>query len=123
MKQSAILTVASLLSILFLTFHLAGDIVYGYEKGVVSNLIAVPFLVLWLFGISVLGERRSGHIITLVFSFLAMVVPVIHMTGKGAGLASRMAHSDGHFFFVWTLIALAVTALFSVVLAARGLWR
>ncbi|MCA1614479.1 MAG: hypothetical protein LC800_10175 [Acidobacteria bacterium] len=28
----------------------------------------------------------------------------------------------GEFFFVWTLIALGVTTLFSVILSARGLW-
>ena len=38
MKDNVQLTVASLLSILFLTFHLADDIVRGYEKGGLSNL-------------------------------------------------------------------------------------
>ena len=48
------------------------------------------------------------------------------MKGKGvgiaSGIASGIANSSGGFFFVWTLIALGVTALFSVVLSARGLW-
>ncbi len=122
MKQNAILTIASLLSILLLTFHLAGDIVYGYEKGGVSNLTAVPIFVVWLYGTLVLAERRSGYVINLLLSLLALGVPIIHMSGKGVGLASRMAKSGGHFFFVWTLIALGVTALFSVILSARGLW-
>jgi hypothetical protein len=122
MKENRVLVITSLLSILLLTFHLAGDIVYGYEKGGVSNLTAVPLFVVWLYGMLVLAERRSGHIITLLFSLLGMGVPVIHMTGKGVGLASRLAKSSGHFFFVWTLIALGVTTLFSVILSARGLW-
>jgi hypothetical protein len=47
-------------------------------------------------------------------------VPVIHM--MGAGLAGgRIANSSGVFFWVWTLIALGVTAIFSVILSARGL--
>jgi len=33
MKQSVMLTIASLLSILLLTFHLSGDIVRGMENG------------------------------------------------------------------------------------------
>jgi hypothetical protein len=42
---------------------------------------------------------------------------------RGAGLVGgRIANSVGIFFFVWTLIALGVTACFSVVLSARGLW-
>src|SRR5262249_26322710 len=102
--------------------HLAGDIVYGYEPGTVSNLIAVPILVFWLYGTLVLAERRSGYIIILIGSLLSLLVPIVHMRGKGVGVASRMANSSGHFFFVWTLIALGVTALFSVILSLRGLW-
>jgi hypothetical protein len=34
----------------------------------------------------------------------------------------RDANSSGGFFFIWTLIALGVTGLFSVILSARGLW-
>jgi hypothetical protein len=44
------------------------------------------------------------------------------MKGKGVGVASGIANSSGGFFFVWTLIALGVTALFSVFLSVRGLW-
>jgi hypothetical protein len=42
------------------------------------------------------------------------------MMGKGVG--GDFAKSSGAFFFVWTLIALGMTALFSVILSARGLW-
>lgn len=123
MKDNVLLTVASLLSILFLTFHLADDIVRGYEKGGLSNLIAVPIVVLWVYGITVLTGKRSGFIINLLLSLFALVVPLIHMKGKGVGLASRVSGSSGAFFFVWTLLAISVTALFSIVLSARGLWR
>jgi hypothetical protein len=117
------LTIASLLSILLLTFHLADDIVRGFEKGGVSNLIAVPIVVVWLYATLVLAERRSGYIIILLLSLLGMVVPVIHMSGRGVGAGSRIADSSGAFFFVWTLIAIGVTTLFSFILAAHGLWR
>ncbi|HKW09545.1 MAG TPA: hypothetical protein VJO33_04145, partial [Gemmatimonadaceae bacterium] len=50
-----------------------------------------------------------------------LVVPVIHM--KGAGVGGAIAKSSGAFFFIWTLLALAITALFSVLLSARGLWE
>jgi len=43
------------------------------------------------------------------------------MTGKGVGVGGDIANASGAFFFVWTLIALGVTALFSVILSARGL--
>jgi hypothetical protein len=122
-KQNAILTVMSLLSILLLTLHLASDIIFGFEKGGLSTLTAVPIAVLWLYGTLVLTERRSGYVIVLLFSFLGMGVPVIHMTGRGVGLAGRMAGLSGHFFFVWTLIAMGVTTFFSVILATRALWN
>ena len=122
MKHSIMLTIASLLSILFMTFHLTDDIVRGMEKGGVSNLVAVPIFVVWLYGTLVLAERRSGYVIILLGSLLAMVVPVVHMMGKGVGVGSNIAKSSGAFFFVWTLLALGVTALFSVILSVRGLW-
>jgi hypothetical protein len=121
MKNNVILTITSLLSILFFTFHLTGDIVRGFEKGGVYNLTAIPIFVVWLYGTLVLAERRSGYVIILLGSLLSLAVPILHMKGKGVGLASGIANSSGGFFFVWTIIALGVTALFSVILSVRGL--
>jgi hypothetical protein len=122
MKHNVTLTIASLLSILFMTFHLTDDIIRGFEKGGLSNLTAVPILVVWLYGTLVLAERRSGYVILLLGSLLGLAVPVLHMMGKGVGAGSRIANSSGAFFFIWTIIALGVTALFSVILSLRGLW-
>ena len=123
MKNNVMLTITSLLLLLFLTFHLAGDIVYGWEPGGLANLImVVPFSVVWLCGALLLSERRSGHIIMLLGGLLAMFVPYVHMKGKGVGITSRLANTSGHFFFVWTLLAIGVLGLFSAILAARGLW-
>ena len=122
MKHNVMLTIASLLSLLLLTLHLADDIVRGFEKGGVENLIAVPISVIWLYGTLLLAERRSGYIIILLGSLLGLAVPVVHMMGKGVGVRSRIANSSGALFFVWTLIAIGVTSLFSVILSVRGLW-
>lgn len=122
MKRSAILTITSLLSILLGTFHMSDDIVRGFEKGGVSNLTIVPMCVVWLYGTLVLAGRRSGYIIILLFSLLSSAVPIIHMKGKGVGIGSSIFNSSGGFFFIWTLIALGVTGLFSVVLSVEGLW-
>lgn len=123
MKESVKLTIASLLSILFFTFHLADDIVRGIEPGTLTNLTALPIFVVWLYGTVVLGERRSGLIIILLASLLSLAVPILHMRGVGVGVGSRIGKSSGAFFFVWTLIAIGVTALFSIILSVRGLWR
>jgi hypothetical protein len=122
LNHRVLLTTTSLLSILLFTFHLADDIVRGFEKGGLSNLTAVPIAVLWLYATLVLAGRRSGYIMMLVFSLLSLGVPVIHMKGKGVGVASGIATSSEGFFFIWTLLAIGVTALFSVILSARGLW-
>ena len=121
MKPNVVLVIASLLSVLFVSLHTADDIVRGMEPGTLSDLIVVPILVLWLWGTVALPERRWGYVIVLVGSFLGMLVPVIHM--KGAGVGGAIAKSSGGFFFIWTLIALGVSSLLSVILSARGLWE
>jgi hypothetical protein len=120
MKHSVMLTIASLLSILFTSFHHADDVVRGMAPGKFSNLIPVFFLLVWLYGTLVLAERRAGYIIILVASLLASGLPVVHMRGVGVGFGTTRS---GGFFFVWTLIALGVTALFTVILSARALWN
>jgi hypothetical protein len=123
MKNSVMLTITSLLLILFLTVHLAGDIVYGYEPGGLSNLVVMVLIsVVWLYGTLVLAERRSGYIIMLLLSLFSLVVPYVHMKGRGVGVTSKIANFSGHFFFVWTLLAIGVLGLFSAILSARGLW-
>ena len=121
MKHNVSLTISSLLSILFMAFHLSDDIVRGIETGGVSTLGGVLILVVWLYGTMVLAERRAGYIIILLGSVGGAAVPVIHMMGAGL-VGGRIAGSSGVFFWVWTLIALNVTAIFSVILSARGLW-
>jgi len=124
MKQNVMLTITSLLTFLLLTFHLAGDIVYGWEPGGLANLIMIVLVSgVWLYGTILLAGRRSGYIIILLGSLLGLFVPYVHMSGaKGVGVASRLAGHQGHFFFVWTLLAIGVLSLFSVILSVRGLW-
>lgn len=121
MKDDFKLTVTSLLAILFMTFHLSDDIVRGFEPGGVRNVTGVLLMVAWLYGTLVLSGRRSGYIIMLLGSILGSGVPVVHMMGAGL-VGGRIANSSGKLFWVWTLIALQVTAIFSLILSVRGLW-
>jgi hypothetical protein len=121
MEHKVTLTITSLLSILFMAFHLADDIVRGMEPGGVSTIVGVLILVVWLYGTLVLAEWRAGHVIMLLGSIGGSGVPVVHMMGAGL-VGGEIANSSGVFFWVWTLIALGVTAIFSVILSARGLW-
>jgi hypothetical protein len=122
MNPNRILTITSLLLIILAVAHLAQDVVYGYEPGSINNLLIVPIAVVWLYGTLMLAERRPGYIINLLLSLFSLVVPLVHAQGKGFGVASRMAHTTGHFFFVFSLFAIGVLGIFSAILSVRGLW-
>ena len=120
MKQSTLLTVSSLLSILFLTFHLTSDFLHDPGELSLQNLlIAALILVVLLWGTLVLAERRSGHVIMLLGSLVALAMPVMHLR-RARGVADALARPDAS-FFVWILLALGVTGLFAAVLSVRGL--
>jgi hypothetical protein len=121
MKHNAILLVTSLLSILLFTFHMADDIVRGFEPGGFKNVSGILILAVWLYGALALAGTRSGYVLMLLGALLGSVLPLAHMRGAGL-VGGRIANTGGILFFVWTLIALGVTASVSVVLSARGLW-
>jgi hypothetical protein len=121
MKDNISLTIASLLSILFLTFHLTDEVARGIEPGGLNNVTAILILLVWLYGTLALAGRRSGYIIIFLGSVLGSGIPVLHMTGGGL-VGRRIANTSGIFFWVWTLLSLGVTASFSLILSARRLW-
>ena len=93
MKHSTMLTVASLLTLLFLTLHITDDIVRGISKAESSNT-ALLVLAVFLYGTLVLPERRSGHVITLIIGLIAAAMPVMHMRGAHYG---ETPHPPGAF--------------------------
>jgi hypothetical protein len=122
MKNDALLTVASLLLILFLTFHLSDEIARGMEQGGLNMVIPVFVLAVWLYGTLVLAGRRSGYIIMLVGSILGTAVPILHMAGKGLAGGRIAPNSSGAFFWVWQNFTLCVISIFTVILSVHGLW-
>jgi len=119
-RQSTLLTVTSLLTILFLTIHLTSDFLHDAgELSLPLVLIAALILTVLLWGTLVLAERRTGHVIMLLGSLFALGMPVIHLK-RATGVADALARPDA-FFFVWILLALGVTGLFAAVLSVRGL--
>jgi hypothetical protein len=126
MKQTAMLTTASLLNILLMMFHLTGDILFKMAPAGLSNLFAVFIFVVLLCGTLLLAGRRSGYIV-IFGSVLGLVIPVIHMNGTRGVIGGEIGNSSGAFFFVWILLALGITATFSIILSARALlslpWR
>lgn len=118
MKETRVLVVTSLLSILMLTLHITDDIVREISKAEPSNT-ALVVLAIFLYGTLVLAERRSGFVIMLLVGLFAAAMPVIHMRGVHYG---EIARSAGGFFFVWTLWALGGLGGVTCILSARGLW-
>ncbi|MGD0050053.1 MAG: hypothetical protein ABSE42_23910 [Bryobacteraceae bacterium] len=127
MKQTAMLTTASLLTILLMTLHLTGDILFKMSPAGLVNLFAVFVLVVQLYGTLVLSGRRAGYIIIFFGSVLGLVIPVIHMKGTRGVIGGEIGNSGQAFLFVWTILALGITSTFSVILSARALlslpWR
>lgn len=127
MKQTAMLTTASLLTILLMTVHLTGDILFHMSPAGLLNLFAVFVFVVQLYGTLLLGGSRAGYIIIFFGSVLGLVMPVIHMKGTRGIIGGDIGNSGQAFLFVWTLLALGITATFSIILSARALlslpWR
>ena len=122
MKRNLVLTITSLLSILLLSFHLTQDALRekpGTWPAGPGNLVAIGILLVYLCGTVLLAGRRSGYIIMLLGGLFAAGMPVLHLTAAGFGRVVR----PGAHFFMWTLIALGVSGMFSVILAARDLWN
>src|SRR5260370_23007521 len=127
MKQTAMLTTASLLSILFMTLHMTGDILFKMSPAGLVNLFVVLVFVVQLYGTLVLSGRRAGYIIIFLGSVLGLVIPVVHMKGTRGLLGGDIGNSGQAFLFVWTMLALGITSTFSIILSASALltfaWR
>ena len=115
MKPSVMLTVASLLSLLLIMFHLTDDVLLQ-AVGSVKYPIPVVIFVVWLYGTLMLRDRASGHIIMLLGGLIAAGMIVVHSR-------DFVVRKSGGFFFVWTLFALSATGWFTTILSARGLWQ
>ena len=121
MKDNVTLTVTSLLTLLFLTFHLSDEITRGMEPGRLNMVIPIIVLGFLMYGALALSGRRSGYIIMLLVAIIGTGIPIVHMAGGGL-VSMRIANSRNAFFWVWQNFTLGVISACSLILAARGLW-
>ena len=114
MKHNVALTVASLLTLVFMTFHMTQDVIRQAEG---ANTYPIPVVVfaLWLYGILMLSDRVWGYVIMLFGGLIGAGMIIVHSKGLVVG-------KSGGFFFVWTLFALSTTGWVTMILSARGLW-
>jgi len=123
MKHRVTLTITSLLSILFFSFHWADEVARGLEPGTVSAVWGLFILAVWLSATLVFTDRRWGLVIILVGSLLASGVPILHMQGRGLVLGRYgTTNANAMFFWVWTNVALGASGMVSLVLSVRELW-
>ena len=126
MSLNAIYVRTSLLAIFFTTLHYTDDVirkVRGMDQGGIAVLFAVLLLVVWLFAILVLTERKSGYIIGLIVSLLNSIIPIGHLTGMGEEATPGEILTSSGPFFVWVVLALGLTVFPSLILSAYLLFR
>ena len=115
-----------LLAIFFTSLHYTDDVirkVRGMDQGGISVLFAVLMLVVWLLAVLLLNERKSGYVISLIVALLNSLIPLGHLTGMaGEATPGEILATSGP-FFVWVVIALALTVFPSLVLSAYLLFR
>jgi hypothetical protein len=118
--KSNTLTIASLITIILLPFHVAGDIALGLDKGgSVLVFVLLPILLLVACGALLLADRISGHVIMFLGGLVALAMPIIHRNN----FTATIAKSPGGVLFIWTLMALGVTGGLAIILSAGGLWN
>jgi hypothetical protein len=115
------LTIISLLSVILLPFHIAGDVALGLDKGGSGMFfVVVPILLVIACAALLLAERRLGHVIMFLGGLATLGMPMIH---RNNGFTPTIAKAPGGVFFMWTLVALGVTGGLAMILSARGLWN
>ncbi len=118
MKQSDLLSVTSILSVLLLALHISQDIVFDFDPAGLHHLFGVAILLVIVCGAVLLRERRSGQVIMLLGGVMAAAMLPLHMRN---GLRPEFLEKSGALLFVWVLYVLAVNGTFSIVLAIKAL--
>jgi hypothetical protein len=123
MNPKVTLTIASVLMIALLIFHVSDEIARGMEIGGLNMITPMAVVAAWLYVALIPGERRWTYAVLLLGSILGFGIPVLHMSGRGLIGGRIAAGSDGAFFWVVTNVTIGVIAGLSLILAAAGLWR
>ncbi len=123
MKHNRMLVISSLLTIIGLIFHMTDDILRegGLAAHGTNNLTVIFVLGLFLYGALVLAERKWGYIIMFIGGLAGLGMPILHMYLAHNVIANDLGRARGDYLFVWTLLAIGVSGLFSLVLSVRCL--
>lgn len=117
MKQKDLLSVLSLLAIVLVAVHIADDYVHGFDRGVVSNPYGILILGVWSSGVLLLRDHQIGRVVILLGGLVAIVVPAVHLNGRGYG--DEFLKTDGALRFIWTLYMLGTIGAVILIGAIR----
>jgi hypothetical protein len=115
-RNTRMLKVTSLISVVLFILHVTGDISLGYEKGSVYPVI--PIALVFLIGATILGDNLAGHIIMFLGGIASALMPVLHW--KLYAVADKGALG---YWFAAIVLSMGVTGAFGVVLAALVMWQ
>ena len=116
MKQNLTLTISAFVTLALTSLHFADDVIHD-SRGVdtMGTIILLSILIVYLYAIVELGGRRSGWVMMLLGGLAAAYMPFLHSLGPRA--------TRWGFEFIWVMLAMGVTGVFSAILAGRELWR
>ena len=117
MKQKDLLTVLSLIAIVLTSMHVADDYVHGFDRHVVNNPYGILIFVVWSSGVLLLRDRLIGRVIMLLGGLVAILMPIIHLNGRGYG--EDFLKTDGALRFIWTLYILGTVGAVIIIGAVR----
>lgn len=116
MGRNSALVAASLVTLALMAVHMGEDALHS-RAGVPRTgwLIFVAIAVVMLLGTFQFLGRRSGYVIVLLGGLLALAMVLVHVLAGGAARWGGL--------FVASLVALALSGVWTIVVAARSLWR
>jgi hypothetical protein len=116
MRKNLSLTIASLLTIVLFTLHIADDTIHAKEgMDATGTLITVAIGVVFLWATVELAGRRLGYLLMLLGGLASAYMPFLHTMGPRA--------TRWGFEFIWAMFAMAVSGIYVALLAGRELWR
>ena len=117
LKQRDLLTVLSLLAVVLVAMHIADDYVHGFDRGVVNNPYGILILGAWSSCVLLLRDHQIGRVVILLGGLVTLVVPIMHLNGRGYG--DEFLKADGALRFIWTLYLLGTIGVVIVIAAIR----
>ena len=116
MRQNLTLTIISLLTLVLFSLHLTEDVLHD-KAGLDTQgtIICLAIMVALLYATIELAGRRLGYVILVLGGLASAYMPFLHGLGPSS--------TRWGFVFVWTMLAMAATGLFMVILSSRALWR